>query len=87
MDKIIQYMLDEDKGFGDITSQAVVDESKEVSAHIVSKDEGILAGMNIIREVFEEFDVNVTFPEEYTEELAGKDAVFTITINSKINNH
>ena len=42
-------MLDEDKGFGDITSQAVVDESKEVSAHIVSKDEGILAGINIIR--------------------------------------
>ena len=27
-------------------------------------------------------DINVTFPEEYTEELAGKDAVFTITMNS-----
>ena len=27
-------------------------------------------------------DVEVTFPEDYTEELAGKDAVFTITLNS-----
>ena len=27
-------------------------------------------------------DIDVTFPEEYTEELAGKDAVFTITMNS-----
>lgn len=29
----------------------------------------------------EEFDVNVTFPEEYTPELAGKDAVFKCKIN------
>lgn len=27
------------------------------------------------------FDINVTFPEEYSEDLAGKDAVFNITIN------
>ncbi|MBR7033927.1 MAG: FKBP-type peptidyl-prolyl cis-trans isomerase [Clostridia bacterium] len=32
--------------------------------------------------VGETFDINVTFPEDYgNEELAGKDAVFTITIN------
>lgn len=31
--------------------------------------------------VDEEFDVNVTFPEEYAEELAGKDAVFKCTIH------
>ncbi|HCK42922.1 MAG TPA: trigger factor [Ruminococcaceae bacterium] len=29
----------------------------------------------------EEFDVNVTFPEEYSEELAGKDAVFKCKIH------
>lgn len=32
-------------------------------------------------EVGEEFDINVTFPEKYSAELAGKDAVFHITIN------
>lgn len=31
--------------------------------------------------VDEEFDVNVTFPEEYAEELAGKDAVFKCKIH------
>lgn len=61
MDKIIQYMLDEDKGFGDVTSEAVVDEDKEVSAQIISKDEGILAGIDIVREMFEEYGVNVIF--------------------------
>lgn len=29
----------------------------------------------------ETFDINVTFPENYNEELGGKDAVFTITLN------
>ncbi len=31
--------------------------------------------------VDEEFDINVTFPEEYAEELAGKDAVFKIKLH------
>ena len=54
-------MLAEDEGFGDITSNAVVEEGKEVSAYIVSKDEGILAGINIIRDLFEDYNVNVGF--------------------------
>ena len=61
MDKIIEYMLEEDEGFGDITSNAVVEKDKEVNAYIISKDEGILAGMDIIREVLEECGIEVTF--------------------------
>ena len=61
MDKIIEYMLAEDEGFGDITSDAVVENDKIVTAHIISKDEGILAGVDIIRELFEEKGVQVTF--------------------------
>ncbi|MBQ9159999.1 MAG: carboxylating nicotinate-nucleotide diphosphorylase [Methanobrevibacter sp.] len=61
MDKIIEYMLAEDEGFGDITSQAVVEKGKIVKAYIISKDEGILAGNDIIRQLFEENGVKVTF--------------------------
>ncbi|MDO5860760.1 carboxylating nicotinate-nucleotide diphosphorylase [Methanobrevibacter sp.] len=61
MDKIIEYMLAEDEGFGDITSNAVVDEGKSVNAYIISKDEGILAGVNIIKQLFEEKGVHVSF--------------------------
>ena len=61
MDKIIRYMLAEDEGFGDITSNAVVEEGKTVSGSIVSKDEGILAGIDIVRELFEEYGINVRF--------------------------
>lgn len=61
MDKIIEYMLAEDEGFGDVTSNAVVDEGMEVCAYIKSKDEGILAGINIIRDLFEKYGVKVSF--------------------------
>ncbi len=61
MDRIIRYMLEEDEGFGDVTSNAVVEKGKEISAQIVSKDEGILAGMDVIREVFEEYGIRVNF--------------------------
>lgn len=54
-------MLAEDEGFGDITSNAVVEEGKEVNASIVSKDNGILAGIDVIRELFEEYGVKVSF--------------------------
>ena len=61
MDKIIEYMLAEDEGFGDITSNAVVEKGKEVNAYIISKDKGILAGIDIIRQLFEERGVKVVF--------------------------
>lgn len=61
MDKILEYMLEEDEGFGDVTSNSVIDESVEVSAHIVSKDEGILAGINVAKELFESKHVRVLF--------------------------
>ena len=54
-------MLAEDEGFGDITSNAVVEEGKIVTGSIVSKDNGILAGIDIIRQLFEEYGVKVNF--------------------------
>lgn len=61
MDKILEYMLAEDEGFGDITSNAVVEEGKIVTGSIVSKDEGILAGIDIVRDLFEEYGIKVKF--------------------------
>ena len=36
-------------------------------------------------EIGETFDIQVTFPEDYSEEMAGKNATFTITLNCKYN--
>ena len=78
MDKIIEYMLEEDEGFGDITSNAVVDENKEVNAYIISKDEGILAGIDIIRSVLEEYGIKVIFWLKDGSEISKNDLIISM---------
>ena len=65
-------MLAEDEGFGDITSNAVVEKDKIVNASIVSKDEGILAGIDVIRELFEEYGIEINEAEivfQFTDDI------------------
>lgn len=52
MDRFIEDMLKEDKGFGDITSEALIPKDQEIYAIIVSKDVGVAAGMDIVEEMF-----------------------------------
>ena len=77
MDKIIEYMLAEDEGFGDITSNAVVEEAKIVNGCIISKDEGILAGIDIIKELFEEYGINVLFRVKDGTEISRGDVLIS----------
>ena len=49
---IIQKALDEDIGRGDITSQAIIPPSSISKAEIISHEEGVLAGVEIAKEVF-----------------------------------
>ncbi len=78
MDKIIEYMLAEDEGFGDITSNAVVEEGKIVNASIVSKDTGILAGSDVILHIFEEYGVNVKFWMKDGSEISEGDVIMSM---------
>ena len=78
MDKIIEYMLEEDEGFGDITSNAVVEKGKEVNAYIISKDDGILAGIDIIRSVLEEYGIKVIFWLKDGSEISKNDLIISM---------
>ena len=49
---LIQSALKEDIGRGDITSEAIVSSSSCGKAEIVAEEEGILAGVELAREVF-----------------------------------
>lgn len=59
MDEIIKYMLKEDEGFGDVTSNALIPENKIFYAKLISKDDGILAGIEIIKEMFLEYGIEI----------------------------
>ncbi len=77
-------MLEEDKGFGDITSDSVVEKDLEVNAYIISKDEGILAGMDIVKNLFEEFGIEVTSCMEDGSEISKKDVLMSVKGNARV---
>lgn len=76
-------MLEEDKGFGDVTSESVVDKDLDVNAYIISKDEGILAGMNLVKELFEEYGVEVVSYVEDGAAISKKDLLMSLRGNAR----
>jgi nicotinate-nucleotide pyrophosphorylase (carboxylating) len=83
LDKILEYMLDEDEGFGDVTSNSVIDGNVEVSAYIISKDEGILAGIDVAKELFESKDVQVIFHLKDSNEIRRGDLLMSLRGNAR----
>jgi nicotinate-nucleotide pyrophosphorylase (carboxylating) len=55
----IREMLAEDLGFGDVTSEAIVQPRARVTAEVIAKEEGILAGVAEAAMVFEEIGAKV----------------------------
>lgn len=58
---LVRVALAEDIGSGDATSLAVVPESAEISAHLVSRETCICAGLEIGQAVFRELDSECGF--------------------------
>lgn len=78
MDEIVNYMLREDEGFGDITSNLLVDEDQVVRAEIVSNDCGVLAGAGVVREILEFEGLDIIFNLVDGSEIGEGDLLFLI---------
>ena len=63
IEEIVGRALQEDLGFGDITTDSIVPASTQVRGLIHSKDYGVLAGIEVARRVFKHLDPQVTFIE------------------------
>jgi nicotinate-nucleotide pyrophosphorylase (carboxylating) len=61
VDQIIRFAIKEDVGTGDITSQAVVDRFLDADAVIISRQKGVVCGMEIIERVFANVDCSLRF--------------------------
>ncbi|MEA3452445.1 MAG: carboxylating nicotinate-nucleotide diphosphorylase [Bacteroidota bacterium] len=61
IEQIIRLALEEDLGDGDHTSLACISEAAEGTATLYSKDNGILAGVEIAKKVFSLIDSNLFF--------------------------
>ena len=61
IEQIIRLAIEEDLGDGDHTSLACIPAKTKGTAVLISKDEGILAGMEIAKKVFSLIDSNLFF--------------------------
>lgn len=61
IDKIIINALSEDIAQGDITTDNIIDKGKIIEAVLVSKDEGIIAGLDVAKKVFTTLDDTIQF--------------------------
>lgn len=82
MDKIIEYMILEDEGFGDVTSNAVIDKDQVAVAKITSKEDGILAGVNLAKDIFDYMNIEVIFNLDEGSRITKGDLLFYIKGNA-----
>lgn len=61
IEKIIQLALEEDLGLGDITSDNIFSPADRARAHVVAKEDLVLCGMDLARQVFWLVDEQVIF--------------------------
>lgn len=61
IDRIIGQALEEDIHTGDITTRAVVPESRPAKARLIAKEELLLAGIDVARRVFASLDPQSVF--------------------------
>ena len=64
IDEIILNALKEDMPMGDITTDNIIDEKEISRAHFIAKDNGVIAGIEIVKCVFQMLDENIVFHKE-----------------------
>ena len=78
---IIQ-MLDKDIGFEDITTKALIPPNLEITAKIISNENGIAAGVGLISTLLKEFSLTVKVEKEDGEDLKAGDTLMTLNGNA-----
>lgn len=61
VDEIVQRAILEDVGMGDITTDNLIPSDQWSKGYVLAKEEGIIAGLNVMQMVFDRLDRNVEF--------------------------
>lgn len=79
--KHLELCLKEDVGYSDITTEAIVDEEICCKAKIISKDNGIIAGINVAEILFELVDEDIEVVAHFADgdEVKNGDKILFIT--------
>jgi nicotinate-nucleotide pyrophosphorylase (carboxylating) len=78
LDPVINLAIEEDIGFGDITTNALIPEDKIAIAQIIAKEEGIIAGTKIANEIFQSSGLKVEIFKKDGSKIAISDKIMEI---------
>jgi len=59
--QIIERALEEDIGSGDVTSRAIIPPDTQLSGNLIAKMQGVVAGLEIVGEVFAQVDEKIIY--------------------------
>lgn len=62
--KYIESYLDEDIGWSDITTDLLIDYEVKSTSYIKAKEEGIIAGLDVVEMIFQLLDSSITFSKK-----------------------
>jgi nicotinate-nucleotide pyrophosphorylase (carboxylating) len=86
MDRIIMNALKEDIPSGDITTDNIIDGTSESEAVLISKAEGVIAGLDVAKRVFMLLDDKIVFEKKVNEGQRVKygDTIAVIKGNTRV---
>jgi nicotinate-nucleotide pyrophosphorylase (carboxylating) len=76
-------MVYQDIGFEDLTSNAVINPDTHIRAQIISREDGVLSGVDLSRSIFEEFSIKSTVKLFDGENLGPDKVVMEIEGNAR----
>ncbi len=71
-------MVYQDIGFEDITTKALITPDKLIKAKIISREKGILSGIDLVDNIFQEFSIKTTIKKHDGEKLAEDDIIMEL---------
>ena len=65
INNLITSALDEDIGLGDITSRSIVSSDEIYAAEVLTRENIVLCGLDILKSVFSKLDPDVSFLDDF----------------------
>jgi nicotinate-nucleotide pyrophosphorylase (carboxylating) len=80
--KELYRFLDQDIGFEDLTTRALIEPDLRTKARIMSKQDGVLAGIDIVSTILHEYKINIIEKKDDGAELNSGDIILELEGNA-----
>jgi nicotinate-nucleotide pyrophosphorylase (carboxylating) len=83
LDEMIDSVLSEDIGTGDVTTNAIIDSQKNANGIWIAKQDGVIAGLNVARRVFQKTDASLIWNPFFDEGDQVKNGEIIVEFSAK----